>query len=95
MTDKKIKSIVKILIENLHPYKLILFGSRGKGKASFNSDYDIAVESKQISLSEKRELREKIDEVIGLHKIDLVFLKEVDGDFRSLIKKTGKVIYEK
>ncbi len=95
MKDKKLNNIVKILIEEVHPKKLILFGSRGKGKASFNSDYDIAIDSKQISHSEKRELKEKIDEIIGLHKIDLVFVKEVDTGFKNIIQKTGKVIYER
>ncbi len=91
MEDKRLNNIVKILIDEVHPKKLILFGSRGKGNAPFNSDYDIAIDSRQINLSEKRELREKIDEIIGLHKIDLVFLKEVDTDFRNIIQKTGKL----
>ncbi|MDO8549175.1 MAG: nucleotidyltransferase domain-containing protein [Ignavibacteria bacterium] len=95
MKDKRLNNIVKILVNELKPEKLILFGSRGKGKASFNSDYDIAIDSERIGLSEKRELKEKIDEIIGLHKIDLVFLKEIDEGFRKIIQQTGKVIYER
>ncbi len=95
MKDYKLNNIIRILINELHPRKLILFGSRGKGTESLSSDYDIAIDSKKISLSEKRELREKIDEIIGLHKIDIVFFKEIDASFKHIIKKTGKVIYEK
>ncbi|OGU71261.1 MAG: hypothetical protein A2V93_01375 [Ignavibacteria bacterium RBG_16_34_14] len=95
MKDERLNNIVKILIDKLHPKKLILFGSRGKEVASFNSDYDIAVDTNQISIREKRELKEKIDEIIGLHKFDLVFLKEVEKGFADLIQKTGKVIYER
>jgi predicted nucleotidyltransferase len=95
MKDKRLNNIVDILVDELHPEKLILFGSRGKGKAEFNSDYDIAIDSGKIDLSEKRILKEKIDKIIGLHKIDLVFLMEVDSGFKNIIQKTGKIIYER
>lgn len=95
MKDEKLNNIVKIIIEDVHPLKLILFGSRGKGIESFNSDYDIAIDSELIELNKKRKLKEKIEEIIGLHKIDLVFLKEVDSGFKNIIQKTGRVIYER
>jgi predicted nucleotidyltransferase len=91
--DKKLKKIVKIIVDEISPKKIILFGSRGKGTSSFNSDYDIAIDSKLIGVSEKRKLKEKIDKVIGLHKIDLIFLKEIDPGFKNIILKTGKTIY--
>jgi predicted nucleotidyltransferase len=94
MEDKKLDKIVSILIEEINPKKLILFGSRGKETATFNSDYDIAIDSEKIDLNSKRNLIEKIDEVIGLNKIDLVFLNSVDSGFREVIYNTGKVIYE-
>ncbi len=84
----------KIVIDELDPDKLILFGSRGKGNAQFNSDYDITIDSGKINLNEKRNPKEKIEGIIGLHKCDLVFLKEVDKGFKDLIQKTGKIIYE-
>ena len=95
MKDKKLNNIVDILVDGLQPKKIILFGSRGKGKAFFNSDYDIAIDSVEVSLRQKRMLKEKIDEIIGLHKIDLVFLKEVDMEFKKIIQNSGKIIYER
>lgn len=95
MKDKKLNNIVKIIVNEINPSKLILFGSRGRGIALFNSDYDIAVNSKEINLSKKREIKEKIEEIIGLHNCDLIFLKEVDEGFRRIIRKTGKIIYER
>jgi uncharacterized protein len=92
--DKRLKDIIGILIEELNPKKIILFGSRGKGSALFNSDYDIAIDSGEISISKKRKIKEKIDGIIGLYKIDLVFLKEIDSGFVHIIMKTGKIIYE-
>ncbi len=95
MKDKRLNNIVKILKDELHPEKIILFGSRAKGNALFNSDYDIAVNSESISLRDKRKLKEKVDSVIGLHKFDIVFLNEVDEGFRNIIEQKGKVIYER
>ena len=54
MKDERLNNIVKILKDELYPEKLILFGSRGKGNALLNSDYDIAISSKNVTLSEKR-----------------------------------------
>jgi predicted nucleotidyltransferase len=95
MQNDKLNRIIEILINEVHPKKLILFGSRGKGIESYNSDYDIAIDSGKISRSDKRKLKEKLDEIIGLHKIDLVYINEVDQDFTNIIQETGKVIYEK
>jgi predicted nucleotidyltransferase len=94
MRDKRLNNIVKILVKEINPAKLILFGSRGKDNAEFNSDYDIAIDSEIISISKKRELKEEIENIIGLYKIDLIFLKEIDSDFKKIILKTGKIIYE-
>ncbi len=91
--DQKLNNIIKILTKEIKPKSLILFGSRGKGTASINSDYDIAVDSELLTITEKRKLKEKIEEILGLYKIDLIFLKEIDADFKNLILKTGKIIY--
>lgn len=93
MKDKRLNSIVEILVDELRPNKIILFGSRGKGKAFYNSDYDLAIDSKAISLREKRKLKERIEDILGLHKIDLIFLKEVNKGFKQIIQNSGKVIY--
>ena len=94
MNDERLNEIRDVLVRELHPAKLLLFGSRSKGSFSFNSDYDIAIESKKLSLKEKEILREKLESVAGLHNIDLVFLKEVDPGFKEIIEDTGRVIYE-
>jgi predicted nucleotidyltransferase len=92
--NTRLIKIIETLVNEINPRKLVLFGSRGKGNTSFNSDYDIAVDSEIISISEKRKLKEKIDEIIGLYNIDIIFLKEVDPDFKNIILKTGRIIYE-
>jgi len=93
--ENKLNIITDLLIEELNPDKLILFGSRAKGTSFHNSDFDIAVETEIIDFRKKRIVKDKIRDVIGLHKFDLVFLNEVEKKFREIILETGKVIYER
>jgi predicted nucleotidyltransferase len=95
LKENKLHTILKIVIKEFNPKKVILFGSRGKGTNTFNSDYDIAVDSYKIDFRTKRKFSEKIDENLGLHKIDIVYLSEVEESFRNIILKTGRVIYER
>ncbi len=95
MEEKKLSTILKLIIEEYNPEKVILFGSRGKGTNHFNSDYDIAIDSNKIDFRTKRKFYDVIENSIGLHKIDIVFLREVDDSFRNIILKTGRIIYER
>jgi len=95
MKEKKLNTILKLIVKEFDPNKVILFGSRGKGINSFNSDYDIAIDSDKVDFRTKRKFLEKIDKIIGLHKIDLVYLNDVGKSFKSIIINTGKIIYER
>ena len=95
MEEKRLNKIIKILVDELNPDRLILFGSRGKGEAFTNSDYDIAVDTHKIESRKKRMLKEKLEDILGLHKLDLVFINEVEKKFKEIILKTGRVVYER
>jgi len=95
MKDKKLKRISHIIIKDANPKRIILFGSRAKGNYTESADYDLAIDSDKISFRDKRKLIDKIEDVIGLHSVDLVYLKEIDSKFRKIILGTGKVIYER
>ncbi len=43
ISSSQIETIVKILVEQCHPEKIILFGSYAKGSAAEDSDLDIAI----------------------------------------------------
>ncbi|MCA9407484.1 MAG: nucleotidyltransferase domain-containing protein, partial [Candidatus Omnitrophica bacterium] len=77
--------VVKILKEYLNPSKIILFGSRAKGTAEFSSDFDFAVECEEIDFSIERKMKDKIEDVCGLYKIDVVYLNKADEDFKNII----------
>ncbi len=90
-----IRDLVLILKNELDAEKIILFGSRAKDSRISNSDFDIAVTGKKISFRDLRELEEKIDEIAGLYSVDLIFLDSVEENFKNIILKTGKIIYER
>jgi predicted nucleotidyltransferase len=95
MNDERLNKIIEILVDEFKPERIILFGSRGKKIHQPNSDYDLAVETNNIEFRKKRIVKERINKIIGLHKFDLVFLNEVDVNFRKIIINSGKVIYER
>jgi len=41
----------------------------------------------------ERKIKEEIEEIAGLYKVDLVFLNAVDKSFKDIILKTGRVVY--
>jgi uncharacterized protein len=102
MDRKKIKreeeildKVLGILVEHLSPERIILFGSRGKGKFSGNPDFDFAVDTETPDIRTERLVHDEIEKVAGLYKVDVVYLPAVDEDFREIIYETGKVVYER
>ncbi|MDP2365177.1 MAG: nucleotidyltransferase domain-containing protein [Ignavibacteria bacterium] len=95
MKDKRLDNILNILVDGYQPTRIILFGSRANNRDLNYSDYDIAIDLDKTTLRQKRKVLEQIDEISGLHKIDLVYLNEVEEAFRKIILKTGKIIYER
>jgi len=93
--DQITQKIIQILCQYLAPKQIILFGSRGKGNAHTGSDFDFAVDSKRPSIEKETKISEAIEHISGLHDVDLIYLSEVNKDFREIILKTGKVIYER
>lgn len=87
--------IIDILKQYLNPYKIILFGSRASRSYSRNADFDIAVDKERVDLRLQRKIKERIDKVSGLYKVDIVFFNSVDQKFKDIIIKTGRIIYER
>ena len=81
-------------LKKYNPKKIILFGSRARGDYRKNSDIDIAVDI-NLSFREKRKLKEKIDLISGIYSVDLIFLDEVDENFKNKVLKEGKKLYAK
>ena len=90
-----LERVINILKDSLDPAKIILFGSRGKGKNGRRSDFDVAVDQARPDDFKERKLLEEIEKAAGLYHVDVAYLKDVEPEFRSLVLKTGKVVYER
>jgi uncharacterized protein len=98
MTEREqevFESVKNVLVQHLRPEKIFLFGSRAKTKQSSRSDFDFAVSGKRPALETVRLVNEEIEKVCGLYKTDLVFLDEVDPEFKQIILDSGEVVYER
>ena len=94
--EKILAKLIELLKEELDPEKIILFGSRAKGKSAPYSDIYLAIAgSTKPPLRSLRKLKEKIETISWPFFVDLIFLEEVDEEFRRLIAKTGRIVYEK
>ena len=94
-SEEKIAEIKNILIDNLEPVRIYLFGSRATGTNKEYSDFDIAVEGITSTFREMRKTKEKLDEMLGIYSCDLIELEKTSDDFSTLVKTKGKLIYER
>lgn len=93
--EEVLRNVIEVVKKRLNPCRIILFGSRAKPDTVGNSDFDLAVDAEKGSIQEEREVKEEVDKVSGLYKIDIVYLHSVEESFRTIILKTGKVAYER
>jgi predicted nucleotidyltransferase len=100
--EKELKRIVKILVKNYQPEKIILFGSLAGGRIHQWSDLDVVV----IKETKKR-FAERAGEVSAAvpHNVPLDFIVYTPNEFKEMtsynyivrdeIIKKGRVVYEK
>lgn len=89
------RAVTGILKNFLNPSRIIAFGSRAKGNNQKNSDFDFAVDCPLPSRSMVRKIKDKIAEISGLYKIDIVYINSVDKGFKEIILKSGRLLYER
>jgi predicted nucleotidyltransferase len=90
-----LETAIRILQKQLNPSRIILFGSRANGRSADGSDFDLAIDAPRPVFSVEREIKDAVNESVGLYKVDIVYLPNIDPDFRALILHEGKVVYEK
>jgi len=101
--DILLKGIIEKVVEEVNPDKIILFGSRVKGKDRKESDYDICVLKR--NLSDRGKVAERIYlklfgtgvpvDIIVTNPESFEKLKNKPYLIYSEIAKYGRVIYEK
>lgn len=92
--EKVISEVVDIVRLFSNPDKIMLFGSRAQELDRERSDIDIAVIDGAVTDRQMRRIREALEDIRTLYKIDIVWLNRVDEEFKQEILRTGKVIYD-
>ena len=89
---KEIKEIVGKYLD-VTKYKVFFFGSRVDGSSHERSDIDVGIEGPQeISAVDITNIKEDIDKLIILYKIDVVDFKTLVGsDFYEVAKQKIEV----
>lgn len=85
--EKLKKEILKIIAKylDLGRLKVFFFGSRMTGKGNERSDIDIGLEGpEEIPYEIMARLKEDIDNLPTLYKIEIVDFKKVSPDFREV-----------
>ncbi|MBI4669002.1 MAG: nucleotidyltransferase domain-containing protein [Elusimicrobia bacterium] len=90
-----LKKSVQALRKYLSPRRIILFGSRAKGKSQKGSDFDLAVDGRQPPAEISRRMRDEIEKFGGLYHVDIVYLAGLNPGLRRIVLKSGKVVYER
>ena len=95
--DKVLNHIKYVALQYKSINKIILFGSRARGDNTDKSDYDIAVFSNSMDISEQNRFLDNIDNIETLNKIDVVFIKEkhINTELYKNIMNDGVIIMDK
>jgi predicted nucleotidyltransferase len=101
--QKQIEKIVKRIVDNYKPERIILFGSYAYGFPTEDSDLDLLI-VKDSSLPRYKRAREVRKYLWGISEIpkDIVVYtqeeiddwKEVEEAFVTKVVKNGKILYE-
>ena len=95
MTDSEIiEKVAKIVRREVkQEFRLFLFGSRAEKTNDVRSDVDIGIlAGNPINAKQLFTIREKIDEIPTLLKIDFLDFAAVDDEFQNVALKEAKEI---
>lgn len=94
MNDPKIINAVReIVLRHASPTRIYLFGSRVTGDARAESDYDFAFDAPEADASALQSMRDDLDQLHTLYRIDVANIARADSRFASRVRDTGLVIY--
>ncbi len=91
----KEKEILRAILGLCVPEKVVLFGSRAKGTHTERSDIDLFVECENLSLREKRKIREAVDRAAGIYSVDIIFSDEAGKELKETVEREGVVVWKK
>lgn len=90
---------IRALVERIRSLpavdRIVLFGSRARGRHDERADIDLAVLCPRADLKEWTTVWNIVEEAPTLLSIDLVRLDEVGEELRREIEQEGVVLYER
>lgn len=87
--------VADIIARFLPDAHILLFGSRARGDAEQTSDFDFAIDAgSKIALDVIARIEAEIEELHTLKSVDIVDLNRVNPAFKTIILKTGVIIYD-
>ncbi len=92
--EKDLKKIQEILIDELNPLVIILFGSYARNSQNIDSDIDLAIFSEKVDKKNIFEIRQRLEQMIS-KDIDLVNLADenMSDGFKYEILMNGIILY--
>lgn len=95
-SEEKLKNdVLQIIGKHLYlsKHKVFIFGSRVTGKGDDRSDIDIGIEGdKEIPLEIMGKIKDEIDDLPILYKIDIVDFFQLSDKFKEVAKEKIEII---
>lgn len=96
LENDDIKLINSVFAQYPQIEKVMIYGSRAKGKYRPGSDIDLALLGENMNLSLQLELENKLDDLLLPYKMDIALLHKIENrDLLQHIERVAKVFYEK
>lgn len=94
LADEDIEKIQKVLSNYPLVEKTVVYGSRAKGNYRHNSDIDLTLQGKELTLSHLSSIETDLDDLLLPYKIDLSILHKIESpDLVAHIERVGLVFY--
>jgi predicted nucleotidyltransferase len=95
LTETPEAEAARILAEEPSVKRVILFGSRARGYAVFNSDMDLIVDAPDIDGAAWHRLQERMEERRSLVVADLHLLHQMPADWRESALAKSVILFER
>lgn len=95
LATEDIHKITSVFKKHSSIEKAILYGSRATGNYRSNSDIDLTLVGKDLTLTELFDIENELENLLLPYKIDLsVYDKIENEDLRAQIDKAGRAFYQ-
>lgn len=96
LKSEALEKIQSVLIAFPEVEKCVVYGSRAMGNYRHNSDIDLTLVGKKLSLTELFRIENELDDLLLPYQIDLSIFHQIDNpELINHIEEQGKTLYIK